>query len=114
MEFLIHCECGKFFTVTEGLAGTSLSCGCGRSIRVPGLSELRAQQGMPAYARIDAEPPYWNDHVRGWLIAGGAALLAGGFFLVLGNRSGAFPTFPFAGGITMAIGGSLLAAGIRG
>jgi hypothetical protein len=31
-----------------------------------------------------------------------------GIFLFFGNVSGSFPTFPFAGGITMAIGSLLI------
>jgi hypothetical protein len=109
MEYLIQCECGKRLAVMAGSAGASLPCGCGRSVRVPALSELRAQQGLPAYPRVDAEPAQDTSLPLGFgarvlLIAGGGLLLMGGFFLFLGNRSGAFPTFPFAGFITMAIG----------
>jgi hypothetical protein len=38
----------------------------------------------------------------------GVILIIGGFILVVGNRTGAFPTFPFAGFITMTIGWMLV------
>ena len=41
-EFSVACACGDQVTVTEAVAGTTLLCRCGRSIRVPSLSELRS------------------------------------------------------------------------
>src|SRR6516165_4165551 len=42
-------------------------------------------------------------------LLGGAAVVMVGMVLYGGNRSGAFPTFPFAGGLTMLLGASLMA-----
>ncbi len=41
----------------------------------------------------------------------GASVVMVGMGLYLGNRSGAFPTLPFAGGLTVLLGASLMAAG---
>ena len=43
----------------------------------------------------------------------GAAVVMVGLVLYEGNRSGVFPTFPFAGGLTMLLGASLMAAGLK-
>jgi hypothetical protein len=41
MDFEIACSCGKRLTVTDGMAGTNTLCGCGRTVAVPALSDLR-------------------------------------------------------------------------
>jgi hypothetical protein len=48
MAFEVACECGKKLPVTEGMAGSSVSCPCGRSVRVPSLSQLRDQADLIA------------------------------------------------------------------
>jgi hypothetical protein len=48
MNFNIHCPCGKDVSVTEGAAGASFPCSCGRKISVPSLAQLRVQAGLPA------------------------------------------------------------------
>jgi hypothetical protein len=45
------------------------------------------------------------------LMAAGAAVVLGGFVLYAGNKSGRFPTFPFAGGVTMLLGAALAIGG---
>jgi hypothetical protein len=50
MEYQVACDCGKVLWVSEGQAGSSASCACGREVRVPSLSELRGQA-------ITATPP---------------------------------------------------------
>jgi hypothetical protein len=40
-ELRVRCECGEELPVTEGLAGASIQCQCGRTLQVPSLSELR-------------------------------------------------------------------------
>src|SRR5215204_1880421 len=47
-EFSVPCECGAMLAVTAAEAGGALPCRCGRSVRVPRLSELRRAQGMDA------------------------------------------------------------------
>jgi hypothetical protein len=47
MDFEVCCECGEFVVVSEGAAGASLKCACGRRLVVPSLDELRAQAGLP-------------------------------------------------------------------
>ena len=49
MEFHVSCECGQDITVAASAAGTVRSCPCGRVVRVPALSELKRQAGLPAY-----------------------------------------------------------------
>ena len=49
VEFGLHCDCGKDLVVTEGSAGASIRCDCGRPVEVPGLKELRTLAGLPAY-----------------------------------------------------------------
>jgi len=46
MHYRISCECGEAVTVSEGFAGTKVSCGCGRTIAVPTLRELRHRTGQ--------------------------------------------------------------------
>ncbi|HJZ93133.1 MAG TPA: hypothetical protein VKE40_19810 [Gemmataceae bacterium] len=41
MQYEIACECGRGVLVTAGQAGSTLSCGCGRTIMVPSLRELK-------------------------------------------------------------------------
>lgn len=48
MEFTISCECGTKHTVSEGAAGTRISCPCGRSINVGSLAQLRMTCGLSA------------------------------------------------------------------
>ena len=46
MDFQIPCDCGKVLTVTEGSAGTEVTCACGRNVRVPSLGGLRQLAGI--------------------------------------------------------------------
>ena len=48
MDFRIDCPCGGHLTVTEGSAGATLTCGCGRPVSVPSLPALRIAAGLPA------------------------------------------------------------------
>jgi hypothetical protein len=41
-DFQVSCACGGQITVTEAQAGATVLCRCGRSLRVPSLSELRS------------------------------------------------------------------------
>ncbi len=46
MDFRLDCPCGEFVTVTEGSAGATLKCACGRPISVPSLRTLRVAAGL--------------------------------------------------------------------
>jgi hypothetical protein len=41
MEISLRCACGQQFIASEGMAGTSIACNCGNSVRVPSLTEMR-------------------------------------------------------------------------
>lgn len=47
VEHVLSCPCGKSIHVSEGAAGTSLSCTCGRTFMVPSLRELRLAGSQP-------------------------------------------------------------------
>lgn len=69
MNFNLPCSCGNEVVVTEGSAGAIVTCSCGRKIDVPGLKELRQQQGLTPY---DASPELLLERLRddGELTAG--------------------------------------------
>ena len=46
------------------------------------------------------------------LMAAGVAIVLGGFVLYFGNKSGRLVTFPFAGGLTILVGGLLLVVSV--
>ena len=90
-------------------------------IDVPSLRELR--QRIQSFAskgpsdlgsELSESPPRRNAVIvlisRGILFLVGSFVLLAGFALMIGNMSGRFPTFPFAGYITITIGGLLLGA----
>jgi hypothetical protein len=65
---------------------------------------------LVAHAQVRARP---EDRAALILqLAGGLLFLAGGG-LFMGNVTGLFPTFPFAGFIVMGIGGAIFQAGLR-
>src|SRR5262245_11111325 len=43
MEYQVACPCGKALDVSEDMAGSAAACSCGRTVRVPSLSELRGE-----------------------------------------------------------------------
>jgi hypothetical protein len=52
----VQCECGATQDVPATMAGSSVACACGREIRVPSLSALKASAGqsaMSAEVRIE-------------------------------------------------------------
>lgn len=50
MDFHVPCVCGATLTVSEGAAGSSRDCSCGRTIAVPSLTDLRLLAGLPPQA----------------------------------------------------------------
>jgi len=97
MEFLLPCECGKNLMVTDGMAGTSVQCGCGRLTSIPSLGELRklapvkpqAEAMVPGRSAV-AQAVLWivGSVVFGGILLGGAILafnaggLPGAIYLV--------------------------------
>jgi hypothetical protein len=65
MDFRVDCPCGSHLTVTEGSAGATVECRCGRPLAVPPLKQLRLRAGLPAY---DLSPELVLEH---HLAAGG-------------------------------------------
>ncbi len=49
MTFSVSCDCGNTLDVTSTQAGTDIPCTCGRTVRVPRLSQLRQLAGQGAY-----------------------------------------------------------------
>jgi hypothetical protein len=49
MQFHVPCGCGRYLEVSEGAAGATIACPCGRPVQVPGLKELRVKAGLPPY-----------------------------------------------------------------
>ena len=47
MNFSVPCACGQMIQVSEGAAGSQRECVCGLMVRVPALTELRLQAGLP-------------------------------------------------------------------
>jgi len=45
----VKCECGNSVPVTAAVAGSIVSCRCGREISVPSLSQLRRAAGRDEY-----------------------------------------------------------------
>jgi len=43
VEFQIPCKCGKSLFVTEGMAGASIRCRCGRAVLLPSLREMKSR-----------------------------------------------------------------------
>jgi hypothetical protein len=90
MYFHLRCECGKDVAVSEGAAGASLACPCGRRVVAPELRDLqrRAAAGeirCSEFADGEQPPPPPNQiaeathRVYCWLIfAVGAAILSVG------------------------------------
>jgi phage FluMu protein Com len=66
-------------------------------------AEVIAAQAMPGY-----KPDVSRDYSVICVVVGGIMLI-GGVALYIGNRTGLFPTFPFAGHITGSLGVVLLA-----
>ena len=125
MHFRLQCECGQAVSVTEGAAGLSLPCTCGRNIQVPAFAELRGRAASgeipwSLYADGEGPPPPPNPVAEGArTVLRGVVFLAGGLLFILGaclfvgNITGLFRTFPFAGYVTMAVGIGLLGLAAR-
>jgi len=116
MHFRLLCECGNEISVSEGAAGVSVACACGRKILVPELTELRRRAAAgelrwSRYGEGEAPPLPPNRTAEAarsalrWvlLVVGGVVLLAGAG-LYFGNRAGLVPTSRYAAYIVMAVG----------
>ncbi len=63
MDYPLACICGNVLAVSEGMAGSSATCPCGRTVPVPSLGELRGEAITPAGPapfpdmRLTDEPP---------------------------------------------------------
>jgi hypothetical protein len=116
MKVRLACECGQEVVVTEGSAGASLPCECGRSIKVPSLGELRQRGTFGDVPRLPSRDPEQRYRLAKPgsgvpLVGCGALIFLLGVGLFIGNVTGLFPTFPFAGFIAMTVGSLLFGAG---
>ena len=56
MGFEVICGCGTVLPVTEGMAGSAITCRCGKWVNVPLLSEVRGEAFTAEPAQPDAAP----------------------------------------------------------
>ncbi|MDB5313091.1 MAG: hypothetical protein JWO38_7293 [Gemmataceae bacterium] len=52
MSYQVTCECGKSHAVTPADAGATLACGCGRTVEVPPLHQLRQAAGQEVLSPV--------------------------------------------------------------
>jgi hypothetical protein len=93
---VVLCECGRGVTATAGDAGASFPCECGRTIEVPPLELFRdlAEEERTNEELRTPPPP----SIAALLLTGCGGLVALlGLGLLIGNITGLFPTFLFAG-----------------
>jgi hypothetical protein len=131
MLIRVQCGCGKELFVAGSTSGTSVACACGREISIPPLSDRPFWTGLgDAGRRQPKSARSTGTRLGGWKKAGiqvayalvcllafafvilGGGIMAVGFVLIYGNRSGLRPTVPYAGTITGILGGSIVAVGI--
>lgn len=101
------------------LSSHRLTCAhCGRGFcgdHAHPLSHDCQQTLMPlGSSRGEAATGAGMDIYMGLTLLGGIVAVVLGFFLVIGNRTGIFPTFPFAGFITMTVGFAIAGYGVNG
>jgi hypothetical protein len=84
--------------------GKLVECGFDQQVAMAAVGRLVERQSQDRSRRA----------LRRLAVVVGALFLLAGMALFIGNRSGAFPTVPFAGFIVMGLGGAILAsAGAR-
>jgi hypothetical protein len=96
MGYEVTCSCGQVQVVSEGMAGSSISCSCGRTVSVPSLGELHSRAAPAAgpppgpclrppdepplrpdpFAEIIAPTPIWLRTEPGDLPSRAASVLA--------------------------------------
>jgi hypothetical protein len=97
--------------VAQRLAGGEDISTVRRELISQGLDPKVVDQVL-GVAVLQALGDRWKGGIRGWAFRiGGWLVMLSGFFLWLGNRKGFFPTYPFAGSITVTIGVVLLILG---
>jgi len=112
MHVPLSCQCGKQILVTEGSAGASVPCECGRTIQVPSLGEFRRRFGRDAslFARPERDPTRKRTG-EAFNMGCGALVFLIGTGLYVGNATGVFPTLPCAGYIVTTVGILLFGVG---
>jgi hypothetical protein len=106
-------DCGR------PLAGHRVTCGhCGRGFCASHAHPFHhtcTQSVKPIPGTREELHPGTGTSLYGTLvILGGIGVFIFGLFLVVGNKSGVFPTFPFAGFITTTLGLVMVAYGVQG
>lgn len=101
----VHDRCAH----PSGEAGCP-ACGMAVPTRTPKPWDTKAGEAQPSPAGFT--PGKWERGIRGWVVRGlGALIMVVGGFLILGNQTGVFPTFPFAGTLVLFIGAGIYASG---
>lgn len=106
-------DCGR------PLSGHRVVCGhCGRGFCASHAHPLHhncAQTIKPIPGtREELHPGIGNSMYMTIAILGGIGVFILGLVLIVGNRSGVFPTFPFAGFITTTLGLVMIGYGAKG
>src|SRR5262245_23210614 len=63
IKFRVNCPCGDFVLVSEGAAGATFTCSCGKPIEIPSSTQLLLDAGLAPVA-----PP--EEVVEAMLITG--------------------------------------------
>ncbi|MCI0641958.1 MAG: hypothetical protein L0Y72_31165 [Gemmataceae bacterium] len=81
MEFRLTCECGQRLDLTDGSAGSAVTCACGRAVQVPSLGELRRQFAEDVDIKVPMERGLTPAQVA--LLAFGLMVFGSGFVVSL-------------------------------
>jgi hypothetical protein len=117
--FKIACNCGRPVIVSEASLGTSHQCVCGHTLSIPSHDEIETKQMQGEVKLLTSEEtshltPSHQSHQQDSVVVLGSLIIVVGLGLFLGNITGLFPTFPFAGYLTIGLGGLVLSAGRAG
>jgi hypothetical protein len=102
----VHDRCAH----PNGEAGCQ-ACGTAVPTHSPKPWDTRGGEAQPS-PQAALAPGNWVRGIRGLVLRGlGALIMVAGGFLILGNQIGFFPTFPFAGTLTLFLGAGIYAVG---
>ncbi|MFT3880028.1 MAG: hypothetical protein QM703_10265 [Gemmatales bacterium] len=113
------CSCGRPVIFSDVSLGTSHLCVCGHTLAIPSRDELenKQRQGEVKLLTLEETRQLTSPHRPQQQMAAvvlGTLIVVVGIGLLIGNISGLFPTFPFAGYLTIGLGGLIASAGRAG